>query len=78
MHWKEHLTLHIFIELSVNGKPDERQGAVLEFHNNSSKSTHGHRDVKQVEDKWLVLSKDIAGSHLLVDCQTHTNSKDQT
>merc|ERR1719500_1670254 len=45
--------------------PDEGQGAVLEFHHNSSKSAHGHRDVEEMEDKWLVLSKDIAGSHLI-------------
>ena len=50
--------------LSLNMTPDKGQGAVLELHNNSSESTHGHRDVEQVEDKWLVLSKDISGSHL--------------
>ena len=44
--------------------PDEWQSAVLELHNNASKSAHGHWDIKQVEDKWLVFSKDIAGSHL--------------
>ena len=52
------------IPTSMNGAPDKGQGAVLELHNDSSKSAHGHRDVEQVEDKWLVLSKDIAGSHL--------------
>ena len=34
-------------------KPDQRQCAVLQLHDDSSKGAHGHGDVKQVEDKGL-------------------------
>ena len=34
-------------------KPDQRQCAVLQLHDDSSKGAHGHGDVKKVEDKGL-------------------------
>ena len=34
-------------------KPDQRQSAVLQLHDNSSKGAHGHGDVEQVEDEGL-------------------------
>ena len=34
-------------------KPDQRQSAVLQLHDDSSKGAHGHGDVEQVEDEGL-------------------------
>merc|ERR1719474_2344432 len=45
--------------------PDQRQRAVLQLHDDSSKGAHGHGDVEQVEDKGLVFSKDISRGNLV-------------